>query len=151
MAESYDGDDCLVWPYARDAQGYGVVARGGKSTRAHRVVCRRVQGDPPSEGHHAAHSCGRGHEGCINRKHLKWSTPQENSADKELHGTTARGHKIWSAKLTERDVCEIRKLLSLGRTHRAIAAEFGVDHRTIGRISSGDVWRHIKFDEEQAA
>lgn len=91
VAAAYDGDDCLPWPYSRNENGYGTLyAPKGETTVASRAVCELVHGPAPSDTHMAAHSCGKGHEGCVNPKHLRWATPLENSADKVIHGTASR-------------------------------------------------------------
>lgn len=80
-------DECIEWPF-RCSGGYGHVSRrvpGAPS--ASRVVCYMVYGAPPTRKHQAAHSCGKGHKGCVNWRHLSWKTPRENEADKLLHGT----------------------------------------------------------------
>src|SRR5436853_4529591 len=70
----YSEDDCLVWPFYRDPDGYpGKIRWNSKIPEsACRVVCKIVHGDPPSESSQAAHNCGRGNLGCINPNHLQW-------------------------------------------------------------------------------
>lgn len=51
-------------------------------------MCQKAHGDPPSPKHDAAHSCGRGHEGCVNPNHLSWKTKKQNQADRITHGTS---------------------------------------------------------------
>lgn len=91
VALPYAGDDCLIWPYSRNASGYGTMfAAGGETTIVSRTVCEMAHGLAPTPIHQAAHSCGKGHEGCISPRHLSWKTPTENSADKVMHGTNTR-------------------------------------------------------------
>lgn len=82
------GDECVPWPFARSKAGYGNL--GGK-TSAHRKMCMLAHGDPPSTAHDAAHSCGKGHLGCVNPNHVRWATKRENQLDRNRHGTTNRG------------------------------------------------------------
>lgn len=83
----HKGEECVVWPYSRNPQGYGQTFYCGEVMGAHRVMCILEHGEPPSERHQAAHSCGNGSGGCINPDHLRWATPKENIADKfNLHG-----------------------------------------------------------------
>ena len=79
---------CLIWPFARNNRGYGVI----NGLLAHRVVCEIVNGPPPSSDHESAHSCGNGHLGCIAADHLRWATHTENMEDMFLHGR--RTHKV---------------------------------------------------------
>lgn len=83
----YTGDDCLTWPFAIQATGYGSFGYLGKPHYAHRYMCELVNGPPPTAKHHASHSCGRGKFGCVNRNHLSWKTPSENNRDRRKHGT----------------------------------------------------------------
>lgn len=80
----YDGDECLIWPYARTPAGYGVLD-GHKIKVVSRRLCEEAYGPPPTPKHHAAHSCGNGHLGCVTRRHLSWKTPKENGADRIAH------------------------------------------------------------------
>lgn len=136
---TYDGDDCLVWPYARLTNGYGHMYFHGKSRTVSSVVCEQIHGPAPTQMHEAAHSCGKGHEGCITPRHLRWATPVENRADKLIHGTANLGERNGSAKLTEADVLEIRSMKGM-RTQQKIADKFGVSRSLISMLHSGKVW-----------
>lgn len=138
-ALAYEGDECLLWPFGRDTKGAGQIYLDGRIHSVPRVICERVHGKPPTPRHHAAHSCGQGHRGCCNKRHLRWATPRQNSADQILHGTAPRGERSGTAKLLEGEVREIRRLL--GRlSKRAIADEFGVSERTIHDIETRKTW-----------
>lgn len=130
----YKGDDCLVWPFTRATSGYAQLWREGRNVYVTRLICEAIYGPPPTDKHHAAHSCGKGHEGCVNPQHLRWATPRDNHADRITHGTNGR-------KLADADVLAIRKASG---THREIAAKFGVSNGTIGLIKSYKTWRHLK-------
>lgn len=133
---AHRGAECLDWPFARSEKGYGKI---GKGTRVHRLVCERVHGPPPSPDHDAAHSCGRGHMGCVNPQHLRWATKSENQMDRLAHGTDNRGEDHPLAVLTEAQVMEI--WASRGRvTQRALAERYGVAVGTIGNIHRGATW-----------
>lgn len=91
---SYEGGDCIDWPYAKIPAGYGQVWFEGKLELVTRLLCRIKNGPPPGEGYDAAHSCGNGHLGCSNHNHLSWKTRKENVADMKRHGTDNHwGHK----------------------------------------------------------
>lgn len=135
---SYQGDDCLPWPFGKGGAGYGRLHQpGGSSTTASREMCRLAHGDPKDESMHAAHSCGKGHEGCTNPKHLSWKTPGANIADKVVHGTTQHGERNGASKLTAEQVEQIRSSTATGR---ATAAQFGVSPATVSLIRSGRRW-----------
>lgn len=136
---TYDGDECLIWPYARSTKGYGRVSKDGKQAQASRLVCEDVNGPPPTPDHEAAHSCGNGHLGCVTKRHLRWATSKENHADRLVHGTDNRGERSGKAKLTEEDVRKIRALRGV-KTQKEIAAEFGVTPTNISMIQTGHNW-----------
>src|SRR3569833_517171 len=83
---NYDGPECLIWPWTRDGQGRGAVGIDGKLLRAHRVMCELVHGPAPTQEHHAAHSCGNGHNACVHPMHLSWKTKEENAQDRVQDG-----------------------------------------------------------------
>jgi len=131
-------DDCLIWPYATNA-GYAVMNVGGRAKAIHRMACVEVHGEPPTPDHEAAHSCGQGSNGCVNPTHLRWATTVENQADKVIHGTTNRGERCGSAKLTEDQVRAIRCLKGK-MTQREIGDMYGVNFITIGDIHNLRTW-----------
>jgi hypothetical protein len=129
----YSGDECLRWPFkSKDRHGYGCLQYEGRLTGAHRVVCELAHGKAPTGRHYAAHSCGNGHLGCVNPRHLRWATPTENHADTLIHG---RRH----SKLTLEQVQEIRALR--GKIpHREIAAKFDISISNVASIYRGATW-----------
>lgn len=131
---SHEGEECLIWPFNKSSGGYGFVVVDGVRGGAHRFMCALVHGPPPSENLYAAHACGV--PSCVNPRHLRWATGAENQADRIIHGTTSRGEKNASAKLTDAEVVEIRRLLSRGLTQRKIAKRFGVSQSQIYRIAN---------------
>lgn len=83
----YDGDECLVWPYATKFDGYGMLWLAGRPHIVSRLVCEDANGPAPTPKHDAAHSCGQGRLGCVAKRHLSWKTRLENVADSIAHGT----------------------------------------------------------------
>lgn len=128
---TYPHDYCLIWPFARARQGYGSFGRADKYIYAHRYICELVHGAPP-DGYQAAHSCGRGHEGCVNPRHLSWKSPADNQLD--------RVPRIGRTKLNAAQALEIRNLK--GREHvTETALWFGVTEANVRQIQSGKIWR----------
>jgi hypothetical protein len=82
-----------------------------------------AHGEPPTARHEAAHSCGKGHLGCVHPGHLSWKTRNENRADMVRHGMLPRGTIVSTNKLTEDQVREIRSRMG-SETGMALAAEF---------------------------
>ena len=135
---NYVGTDCLIWPYAK-SNGYGCLKFQGRRAFAHRVACEHRNGPPPSATHDAAHSCGKGHLGCVNPRHLSWKTRRENLADMVSHGTALRGERSSFAKLCEADVRAIRSMKG-----EAIGAEvaqlFGTSKTNVSVIQQRKSW-----------
>lgn len=136
-------DECVAWPFARDRNGYGRLHFRGKLSFAHRVMCELAHGEPPTEKHHAAHSCGKGHLGCVNPKHLRWATRVENEADKGCHGTLSRGEYHPQSKLSAANVLEIRQILKNEGASK-IAKSFGVQPQTISAIKHRKSWAWLE-------
>jgi hypothetical protein len=136
---TYDGDECLTWPFTKSQNGYGQLHRGGRKQIVSRMVCEEVNGPPPTPEHQAAHSCGKGHEACVTKGHLSWKTRSDNKADELTHGTRVRGERQNSAKLTTSSVREIRSLRGIF-SQREIAAKFNVNQTTVGQIHLRRIW-----------
>lgn len=140
---NHAADECLMWPYNRSSKhGYAVIRKEHfGSGMAHRSMCIVAHGPPPSRIHEAAHSCGKGHEGCVNPKHLSWKTPMENQSDKKMHGTQPWGEGMWHmAKLT---LEQAKRCKYGGEPAKQLAAELGVIPETVLRIRRGDNWKGI--------
>lgn len=136
---NYEGDECLFWPYGQNGSGYGVLGVNGKSATVHRKVCEDVNGLPPTSRHEAAHSCGKGHEGCCAKSHLSWKTPAENQADRLIHGTDFRGEKCPTSKLKEDQVREIISLKGK-ETNVSVAKRYGISVGHVSEIQNGKTW-----------
>lgn len=132
-------NECLIWPFSVGDHGRGSVQVNNRIMSAPRYMCMLVHGEPPTPEHEAAHSCGKGHIGCVHPGHLSWKTPVENEADKRDHGTLRRGRDISTNKLTEAQVREIRRRLP-AEGGKALAAEFGVTPSQISSIKLRHSW-----------
>ena len=108
---------CMDFKFSPNAGGYArITVAPFTLDYAHRVVCRWTHGDPPSDKHEAAHSCGR--RSCVNPSHLRWATRTENMADAIEHGTTMRGERSPVSRLTEAQVHEARKRIAAGSNEK---------------------------------
>jgi len=140
---NYTGTDCLKWPYTTNGNGRGLVWFRHRMNQAARVMCTIVHGEPPTPQHQAAHNCGKGDHGCMNPLHLRWATASENQLDRVAHGTTIRGSRHPSAKLTENDVRDIRRLH--GKMERKDIAEmFGVHPMTVHLVTIRKTWAWLE-------
>lgn len=88
-------------------------------------MCELAHGPAPSGKHQAAHNCGKGHEGCVNPRHLEWKTNKENSIDKIRHGTTNNAWWGNAGKLTPEQLGLLKSRRGQ-QTQVATAKEFGV-------------------------
>jgi hypothetical protein len=133
------GGDCLIWPFGKTGSGYGALYDDGAQQLAHRWVCERVNGPPPSQDHEAAHTCGNGHLGCVSGAHLYWGSGVDNAADRDEHGRTSRGEGHPTAKLTNDAVLAIYRLRGR-QTYEATAAQFGTSKGAVADIFNGRSW-----------
>lgn len=137
----HTGDECVLWPFARNAAGYGLAVINGHQTIASRWMCVLAHGEPPKENSQAAHTCGNGNLGCVNPNHLKWKSPKENTADKFTHGTINRGERNGKTTISEDDVRAIRAappdLLPLMEKYK-------LSKSCISKIRGGRRWGHVK-------
>lgn len=136
-----DENGCMVWLSARLPEGYGRFWLNGRNAMAHRVSLEIATGEPPA-GKQAAHAPEICHEpSCVAPDHLRWATPAENLADRDLDGTMARGERHGMASLSIDQVGEIRRLHATGNfTKVGLGRQFGVSGQHVGRIVNGKNW-----------
>ncbi len=130
-----DGE-CLIWPMYRNPNGYGNLGFEGNMLWAHRLMCEMANGPPPASDSEAAHSCGRGKDGCVHPRHLSWKSPSGNALDCRRHGTQVRSVHGVGGRLSKEAVAEIRMLRGQ-MTQAEIAAKFKVSAPTIRDIFYG--------------
>lgn len=141
-------DEC--WPFVGEINnhGYGVFSPFADHVGrclAHRKAWEVTNGPIPNELD-CCHHCDN--PPCCNPSHLFVGTHADNMADRVRKGRSmkfaARGERIWSAKLTESHVREIRRIYSIGGiSHRKLGILFGMSKSGITGIISGRKWRHI--------
>lgn len=137
---SYQGDDCLVWPFCKDSRvNRGRVWDGERQWWAHRLMCVLAHGDPPTPKHQATHTCGKGHYSCVNPRHLRWGTNSENQLDRRKNGNMLRNRGGARPSISQTQVAEIYRL----RAQHVTQVEIG---RRIG-VSLGCVQYWLKYRE----
>ncbi len=142
VAVPFLGDDCLTFPFHRNAQGYGhISARTYGAGLAHVYVAQVVLGLKP-DGMECCHTCGKGHEGCVNPRHLYWGTRAQNVEDRKRHGAFVpppekRGSSNGNSTLSEAEVRRIKGSRALGVD---LATAFNVSPSTISAIRHGRLW-----------
>lgn len=137
----YSGNECIPWPYGTSDKGYGLAVISGIQMTASRWMCILSHGEPPFDGAEAAHSCGNGHQGCINPNHLVWKSHKQNMEDRKRHGTENYGERNGKTKLTEADVRAIR---AAPPVLAPLMERYGMSKHGISKIRSGKRWVNVK-------
>lgn len=137
-ALTHEGNECLTWPFLRDNHGYARMRFEGENRPVHRIVCEIVHGEPPAGREQATHSCGKGHEACINPTQDDWGSGFKNQQDRVPHGTSNRGERCGSHKLTESEALEIHT--ARGEHPSTLASRYGVSVTSIHDIWTGRTW-----------
>jgi hypothetical protein len=106
----------------------------------HRLVLLAFVGDPPA-GHEGGHRNGNRRDNRL--ANLGWITQAENCADRDRHGTTARGAANGRALVTEQQVASIRADRARGVRTSELAARYGLSPVTVRDIVAHRSWRHV--------
>lgn len=135
----YPHDYCLIWPFSREGRvGRGQMGVNGRTGWAHRFMCEAAHGPAPEGRPQAAHSCGNGHKGCVNPRHLSWKSNSENQLDRTRHGRAmAPG---WKKRFTPEMITDLRSLRS-SMTQMALAERF--------ECSLGTVQYYLKYRDQR--
>lgn len=140
-------DDCWYWKAYCDDDGYGRIKdENGIMVGAHRVSYELHKGPIP-EGEIVLHDCN--HPPCVNPKHLKSGTYDDNMKYASKLGRLSVPHKNqagernYKSKLTDEQVREIKKMLADNVKQIDIAKTFGVSREIIVQIKIGNNWKHI--------
>lgn len=132
-------DECLIWPFFRSAKGYGRMRWKGKLHYVHRLADQILNGEPLDQNYDAAHTCGNGHLGCCNPKHIIRCTRKQNRSHMIKHGTLQVGEAVPSSRLTNGQVLQIKAMI--GKVpQNEIANYFSVGESTIWSIRAGLSW-----------
>lgn len=133
----------------------GYIGVGNKVKRASRVAWELTYGEIPDNlfvCHHCDNSL------CVRPDHLFLGTHKENMNDRDAKGRVAHGAKHgWakhpelvlrgsatgSAKFTEEQVLEIRKLYKQGVSQKELVDKYNAGRSTIHAIVHRRTWKHI--------
>lgn len=129
-----------------DKDGYLTVILFRDGSRHRRMVSHLVATafvGPRPPGLVCAHNDG---DLANNRaENLKWCTQLENVADKERHGTIAKGERTGHAKLTAQKVRLIRSGYAGRRGEiMTIARRHGISHVAVSALLRNRTWNHVK-------
>lgn len=143
-----------VWQGAKNKAGYGTMTVEKKTVFAHRYSYQYHIGEIP-EKLFVCHRCDN--PSCINPDHLFLGDNYINILDasiknrlatKEKNGAythkekVRKGSMIGTAKLTEKQVLEIRSLYKI-IPQKQLAQNYGVSRGTIQNIHEGRNWKHV--------
>lgn len=115
-----------------------------KKVRVHLVVLETFLGPRPSSKHKGCHIDGNSTNNWL--LNLKWATPEENEADKAVHGTRLFGVKIHCAKLNPEKVRRIRAAYDKGWNSAIInklIRTLGVSRTAIVDAAKRKSWKEV--------
>lgn len=122
--------ECWLWTGVTNDRGYGYLRIGPKQKYAHRLVWEITRGQKLQEGNWVRHTCEN--NACCNPRHM------------QVKMYRGAGHP--RSKLTEGNVIDIRNLYTTtGQSHSQLGSQFNVSKRTIGRIVTGNGWKHVNL------
>ena len=124
--------DCIIWKHSINSSGYAVKWFESGMVYVHRWI----MGAQP--GQVVMHICDN--KACINPNHLRIGTHADNSQDMVHKNRQAKGEQCGNAKLTEKQVLEIRNL-TLPSRH--IAKMYGISKTNVLDIKNKKIWRHV--------
>jgi hypothetical protein len=145
---------CWLWTGYLAPNRYGSFWDGAKKIGAHRYAYM-IQNGELDDSEDTLHRCDN--PSCVRGDHLFKGNAAINAADmvaKGRVGTTThpesirRGEANKGAKLTTRQVLEIRARIAQGETNDALANMFGVGSAAISHIATGRNWKHLLPPEE---
>lgn len=134
---------CWEWQKGKSSAGYGAFSFKGKNIQAHRFAYEAFTGEI-KEGLSVCHKCDN--PPCVNPAHLFLGTHTDNMQDKFKKGRANMpvGEKIWTSKITRKDVLKIRKLYERKKhTQKMIAEEFGLSQSHVSFIILNKGWKHV--------
>lgn len=134
---------CWHWIGGKDTYGYGHMFFLGKSVYAHRLALMISTGQTEMQGN-VCHRCDNPQ--CVNPEHLYLGTQKQNLADMHQRGRAKppKGVAVWSHKLTESQVLEVRLLHAGGSSLRSLSRKFHVSAFCIWSIVKRRTWKHIE-------
>lgn len=139
---------------ALDRYGYRVIGiRDDSGVKRHIGVHRHVLSTfvgPCPAGMQACHNNSVRDDNRL--ENLRWDTLKGNMKDRTEAGlwNPLLGECHQNSKLTESDVIEIVRRLSLGETQVAVSRDFNVKRENISAIWTGKTWSHVTGVEYEA-
>jgi len=135
-------NDCWLWT-AGKLRGYGSFWMHRKNNASHQIAWILTNGSYDADLL-VCHHCDN--PPCCNPSHLFLGTSKDNMIDmtqKGRSGGSGIGENNAFSKLTEKEVLEIRTMLSKGRTQADVAQIYNVHPSCIGNIHHHRTWKHL--------
>lgn len=127
-----------------DAYGYFIVGlrknKKFKTYKVHRLMLFSFVG-PHNKKNEGAHLDGNPKNNLLTN--LVWATRAENESHKILHRTQSFGENHHRSKLKNKNVYEIKNLISKGVMQSKIAKKFNVCESLISEIKTGKKWKSV--------
>lgn len=136
-------DECIIYPFYRNSEGYGWMRYGDGNKGSHVVVAMLAHGPKPTPKHEACHTCGNGHNGCVNPRHIYWGLRSDNVRDAYRHGTafggkhSPFGQAAHAAKYSDELIAHVKAALQSGETTTSVSRRTGISQSHISRIKHG--------------
>lgn len=143
-------NNCWEWTRGKNGQGYGTqrinsnIKNSSKRYTVHRISKAIFHGFDIGSSLCICHHCDN--RICFNPEHLFIGTIIDNNLDKEKkgRGNRPKGENHGNAKLTNKDILDIRKMSIEGISHRNIAKKFSVTKTSVGDVLRGKLWKHVQ-------
>ena len=141
---------CWLWEGHCDRNGYGqkrLKIFDNKNMFAHRLSYLAYIGND-IENKSVCHKCDV--PCCVNPDHLFLGSHKDNMSDmsnkkrNRVPHPKMQGENHFNARLTEKDVIEIRKKFKPRvNTYKMLSEEYGISPRTVGAIVNRSLWSHV--------
>lgn len=132
--------ECWNWLANKNRRGYGDFRYLKGHISAPRMAWILTKGNIPN-GMYVCHHCDN--PSCCNPAHLFLGTPQNNVQDMVNKGRQRKGESQVNAKLTGKEVLEIRELAKNGQFQYEIAKLYGISQRLVWNIIHRKAWKHL--------
>lgn len=116
-----------------------------RPVHVHKLVAEAFIGPRP-DGTEVCHDDGVKSNNDVSN--LRYDTHKNNEADKERHGTRARGETHSLSKLKKEDVREIR-LLAHVDDDKTLAEHYGVTKSMVNKIIKNEFWHDPAYVQKQ--
>lgn len=138
-------DACWEWQGSNTKSGYGRVWVDTGHIYAHRVSWELTHGISPRG--HVLHRCDN--PICVRPEHLFVGSDLDNVRDAISKGRfkfldPRKGTEHHNAKITDKQVREIRQLRNQGISCRAVGAMFNISGTMVSNIANRKNWAHVE-------